>query len=92
MDNLHIVNLASYDRPEIVEQKNKEWVNYGIDNDYYSYLIDLFISSTTNNATINGISNMIYGKGLDALDSSTKTEEYAALRSIFPNEDLKRIC
>ena len=92
MDNLHIVNLASYDRPEIVEQKNKEWVNYGIDNDYYSYLIDLFICSTTNNATINGISNMIYGKGLDALDSSTKTEEYAALRSIFPNEDLKRIC
>ena len=34
---------------------------------------------------------MIYGKGLDALDSSTKTDEYAALRSIFNNDCLKKI-
>ena len=33
---------------------------------------------------------MIYGKGLDALDSSTKTEEYSALRSIFSNDCLRK--
>lgn len=91
MDNLHIVKLASYNRPKISEDKQKEWVNYGEDNDYYSYLIKLYTDSTTNNAIINGVSNMIYGKGLDALDSNTKTNEYAAMRSIISNVCLKKV-
>ena len=91
MDNLHIVNLASYNRPQISEDKNREWVNYGEDNDYYTYLIKLYTESTTNNAIINGVTNMIYGKGLDALDSSRKTNEYAALRSIFSDGCLRKI-
>jgi hypothetical protein len=91
MDNLHIVNLASYNRPKISEDKQKDWVNYGEDNDYYSYLIQLYTNSTTNNAIINGVSNMIYGKGLDALDSNTKTNEYAAMRSIISNTCLKKV-
>ncbi len=91
MDNLHIVNLASYNRPKISEDKQKDWVNYGEDNDYYSYLIKLYTESTTNNAIINGVSNMIYGKGLDALDSNTKTNEYAAMRSIVSNNCLKKV-
>ena len=91
MDNLHIVNLASYNRPKISEDKQKDWVNYGEDNDYYSYLIQLYTNSTTNNAIINGVSNMIYGKGLDALDSNTKTNEYAAMRSIISNVCLKKV-
>ena len=91
MDNLHIVNLASYNRPKISEDKNREWVEYGEDNDYYSYLINLYTESTTNNAIINGISNMIYGKGLDALDSNRKPNEYAAMRSIFSDTCLRKI-
>jgi len=91
MDNLHIVNLASYNRPKISEDKNREWVEYGDDNNYYQYLINLFTESTTNNAIINGISNMIYGKGLDALDSSRKPDEYAAMKSIFSDNDLRRL-
>ena len=91
MDNLHIVNLSSYNRPKVQEDKKKDWVAYGSDNNYYQYLIDLYTNSTTNNAIINGVSNLIYGKGLDALDSSTKTDEYAALRSIFKNECLKKV-
>lgn len=91
MDNLHIVNLASYNRPKISEDKNRNWVEYGEDNDYYSYLIELYTNSTTNNAIINGITNMIYGKGLDALDSSTKTDEYAAMRSIFHDKCLRKV-
>ena len=91
MDNLHILNLASYNRPKISEDKNRDWVNYGDDNDYYSYLIDLYTNSTTNNAIINGVSNMIYGKGLDALDSSRKPNEYASMRSIFSDSCLRKI-
>ena len=91
MDNLHIVNLASYNRPKISEDKNRDWVEYGEDNDYYSYLIDLYTESTTNNAIINGITNMIYGKGLDALDNSSKPDEYAAMRSIFHDSCLRKV-
>ena len=88
---VHVINLSTYNRPQITEDKKKEWVNYGADNNYYQYLIDLYTNSTTNNAIINGVSGMIYGKGLDALDSSTKTDEYAALRSIFHNQCLKKV-
>tara|TARA_R100000278_G_scaffold40193_2_gene35403 strand:+ start:11308 stop:13044 length:1737 start_codon:yes stop_codon:yes gene_type:complete len=91
MENLHIVNLSSYNRPKVQEDKKKDWVAYGDNNNYYQYLIDLYTNSTTNNAVINGVSNMIYGKGLDALDSSTKTDEYAALRSIFHDKCLKKV-
>ena len=80
---VHVISLSTYNKPEITEDKRKDWVNYGSDNNYYSYLIKLFTESTTNNAIIGGVSSMIYGKGLDALDNSTKTDEYAAMRSIF---------
>jgi hypothetical protein len=88
---VHVISLSTYNKPEITEDKRKDWVNYGSDNDYYSYLIKLFTDSTTNNAIIGGVSSMIFGKGLDALDSSTKTEEYAAMRSIFSNECLRKV-
>ena len=91
MDNLHIVNLSEYNRPKIKEDKHKEWVNYGDNNDYYSYLINLFINSATNNAIIQGISQLIYGKGLDATDSNKKPDEYAAMKSIFNDSDLRNV-
>ena len=72
MNDLRVVNLSTYTSPEIVEKSNKEWVSYGTDNNYFSYLIDRYNGSPTNNAIINGISEMIYGKGLDALDSNKK--------------------
>ena len=85
MNNLHILNLSGYNRPEIKENKNKEWVNYGADNNYYQYIIDRYTGSATNNAVINGVVNMIYGKGLDATNSSKKPDEYAQMKSIFSN-------
>jgi hypothetical protein len=90
MSNLHILNLAAYNRPQITESKNKEWVNYGIDNNYYQYIIDRYNGSATNNAIINGVVNMIYGKGLDATNSSKKPDEYAQMKSIFSKDDVRK--
>jgi hypothetical protein len=89
MDNIHIVNLSKYTSPEIVEVKNKDWVNYGEDNNYFGYLINRYKGSTTNNAIINGMSKMIYGKGLDATDSNRKPDQYAQMRSIISKDCLK---
>ena len=91
MDNTHIINLSSYVKPKVIEDKRKDWVAYGDDNNYYQYLIDLFVNSTTNGAIINGISSMIYGKGIDALDSSSKPDQYAAMKSIFSHSCMRKV-
>ena len=92
MDNIHLIQLNSYERPTITEEKNQQWVSIGDNNDYYQCLIDAFMDSTTNNAVINGVVNQIYGKGLDATDSSKKPEQYAQMRSLLKAKDLRRVC
>jgi len=85
------VNLSTYTSPEIVESKTKEWVEFGSDNNYFQFLIDRYNGSATNNAVINGISQMIYGKGLDATDSSKKPEAYARMISLFKKDVVRRL-
>ena len=90
-NDIHILQLSKYTSPVIVEQKNKEFVEYGSDNNYFQYLIDRYVGSTTNNAIIKGVKNMIFGKGLDALDSTRKPNQFAQMKSIIKNSDLSRI-
>ncbi len=85
------VNLSSYTTPEIVESKNKEWVEFGADNNYFKFLINRANGSATSGACITGISQMIYGKGLDATDSSRKPEAYARMISLFKKDDLRQL-
>ena len=92
MNDLRVINLSSYTTPKVVEYKNKEWIGYGDDNNYFRYLIDRYNGSPTNNAIINAISAMIYGKGLDATDSSRKPEEYAKMVSLFNNDCIRKLC
>jgi len=92
MNDLRIVNLSTYTTPEIVEKSNKEWVSYGSNNQYFKYLIDRYNGSPTNNAIINGISEMIYGRGLDALNSNKKPEQYAKMISLFHKDMVRKLC
>ncbi len=88
---ISFVNLSTYTSPEIVENKYKEWVEFGADNDYFKFLIDRYQGSPTNNAVINGVSQMIYGKGLDATNSSKKPEAYAEMISLFRKDVVRRL-
>ena len=92
MDNLHLIQLGQYERPTITEERNKDWVSIGDNNDYYQSLIDAYMDSTTNNAVINGVVNQIYGKGLDATDSSQKPDQYAQMKSLVKPHDLRNVC
>jgi len=92
MNDLRIVNLSTYTTPDIVEKSNKDWVAYGSDNNYFQYLIDRYNGSPTNNAIINGVSEMIYGKGLDALNSNKKPEQYAKMISLFHKDCVRKLC
>ena len=91
MSNISIVNLSAYTSPVIQENKKNNYIEYGADNNYFQYLIDRYLYSATNGAIITGVSNMIYGKGLDALDSNRKPNEYAQMKSIIKDADLKKI-
>ena len=92
MDNLHLIQLNQYERPTITEERNKNYVSIGDNNDYYQNLIDCYMDSTTNQAVINGVVNQIYGKGLDATDSNKKPDQYAQMKSLIKNDCLRKVC
>jgi hypothetical protein len=91
MSNIRFVNLSSYTTPVVKEQTGKEWVAYGENNLYFDYLIERYNGSATNNAIINGMSELIYGKGLDASDSNRKPNEYAQMKSLFTKDCLRKV-
>lgn len=92
MSDIRVVNLSTYTSPKIIEDKRNDFVGYGEDNNYYQYLIDQYQGSPTNNAIINGVSEMIYGKGLNATNSDKKPNEYAEMMTLFKKDDIKKIC
>ena len=94
MDNtmsLEFIQLQSYTAPSIIEQKNKDWVQYGDDNNYYQYLIDLYHGSPTNNACIKGIADQIYGKGLEVTSTSRNLPGYIEFKTMFAADDLRAV-
>lgn len=86
--SLKVIQLGKYTMPTISENKREKWVAYGEDNNYFKTLLEAK-DSPTNSALINGISDMIYGKGLYATDANRKPDEYAAMVQLF-TEDLMR--
>jgi hypothetical protein len=88
---ISFVNLSTYSSPKIVESKSKEWVEFGAQNNYFKFLIDRANGSATSGACITGISQMIFGKGLDATNSSKKPEQYALMISLFKKDVVRRL-
>jgi hypothetical protein len=87
--NVKFIELAKYETPVITEGKREDWVMYGEDNNYFQYLIDRYTYSPTNNAIINNIIKLVYGRGLNALDASKKPQQYAQFMTMF-NKDCVR--
>ena len=90
-NNIHVINLSSYQTPVIQESKRDNWVEFGKDNNYFQYLSDRYTYSTTNNAIINNISRLVYGRGLSALDASKKPNEYAQMMSLFHADCVRKL-
>jgi hypothetical protein len=87
--SIKLIQLASYTTPAVIEQKNKELVEYGEDNNYYQYLIDLYYGSPTNNSAIKGISDMIYGEGLEVVKADRHLAGYLDLKKVFQDDCLR---
>lgn len=91
MTNLKFVQLEAYKAPVAIEDRTNEWVAYGSENDFYQYLIDSYNKSTTNNAVINNIIKLVFGKGLKARDGKLKPELYAKFITIFSPKCVKKV-
>jgi hypothetical protein len=62
----NVLALAKYEQRSHREKITEEWVEYGDDNNFPGYLIELFHASPTHNALCNTIAQMIFGQGFDA--------------------------
>jgi DNA-binding Lrp family transcriptional regulator len=57
-------DIDKYKTPEFYQEKNKKYVNFGSDNLYPLYLVDLFNRSAKHNAILTGKQTYVYGSGL----------------------------
>jgi len=89
--NNYFIQLEEYKSPKITESKRDEWVEFGEDNNYFQYLIDRYNNSTTNNAIINNIIKLNYGKGIKAKDAKLRPNEYARFKMLFSDDTVKKV-
>jgi hypothetical protein len=89
--NYTITNLSAYEMPKAIEDKLKDYVAYGEDNDYFNFLIQQYLQSATNNAAIKSISDLIYGQGLCIDGLEKDSAQVKELRKLINHRDLKKI-
>jgi hypothetical protein len=89
--NLSVVNVNGNNSLPIITEDTKTrhaWVPFGVygHDDFFDAVTLAYNTSTTNAACIEGIADLIYGKGLYSKDESFNT----TLNRIIPQEDVKR--
>jgi hypothetical protein len=89
--NFSIVNFAQQDIPVVTEDTKTRyaWVPIGIQmhDDFYDIITEGYNNSTTNAACIEGISDMIFGKGIYSKNQNFQRN----LEVIVPQEEIKRV-
>lgn len=81
--NLSILEYQSPLLPIFKESQNKLWIDMGVDNLYPHYLEELYATSSMHGAIIKGVSEMIYGEGLNAVNKDKDVEQWLKVNSIF---------
>jgi hypothetical protein len=86
---MELLKLKEYQERSYAEIPSHEgWVQYGDDNLFPQYLIDLYKSSATHNALCTSIAMMIFGDGVQAntLDARLKIEEWGL------DDEIRKAC
>ena len=86
---MELLKLKEYEERSYAEIPSHEgWVQYGDDNLFPQYLIDLYKSSATHNALCTSIAMMIFGDGVQAntLDARLKIEEWGL------DDEIRKAC
>ena len=91
----NVFGLPTHELPLFTEKTGRDWVDYGFDNRYGDYLRDLYLGSSIQAAVVNGVSEMIYGDGLDATDREEKPEQWLKTQKLLENSDeniMRQLC
>ncbi len=86
---MEILNLSQYEAKSHRESPSRDgYINYGEDNLFPQYLVDLYQSSATHNALCTSIAYMIFGEGLktEDLDAKLKIQEWGL------DDEIRRAC
>ena len=92
--NIHVLNLSSYTAPKVIKVTGKDWVEYKLEDtkeEYFTYLQNRILGSTTHGSVVNNMAKLIYGKGLSATDAARNTEQYAQMKSIVKEKGLRKV-
>ena len=89
--NFSVVNMTQQEIPVITEDTKTryQWVPFGIigPDDFFQNITNAFTTSTTNSACIEGIADLIFGKGLYSKDEAFQK----VLDKLIPQEEMKRV-
>ena len=91
----NVFGLPTHELPLFTEKTGRDWVDYGFDNQYGDYLRDLYLGSSIQAAVVNGVSEMIYGDGLDATDREEQPEQWLKTQKLLENSDediMRQLC
>jgi len=67
-NDIRLIQLNNYIRPKLEENKGRNWVLNGKNNSFYKYIIDRYNGSSTHSAIINSYIDMVYGRGIGAIN------------------------
>jgi superfamily II DNA or RNA helicase len=92
--NHKVVNLSGgYITPRIneLQANRKPWIDIGLEegNDYFDTLIKRYNTSPTNQACIDGTTDLILGKGIKARNGNKQLEDY--LYTLTNEDEIRKI-
>jgi hypothetical protein len=91
-EQFSVLNLTRQDVPIVTEDTKTryQWVPVGIldQDDYFGMVTEAYNTSTTNAACVEGVADLIYGKGIFTNEGEEKQKH---LDKVVPPEDLRRI-
>ena len=90
--NIIYVKLNAYEIPEFKENKGKEWISYGADNNFPALLLDMYDNAPKHRAIVDGKADLIAGKGWNVNNKALSVLNAAKLiqftQTINPSESL----
>lgn len=93
MDNYKHIVLAfdQAQQPKFTEKKSKGYVEFGKENNYPNYLIDLYSESPKHGAIVKGKTTYIYGKGFEEPGTANSLESWNdVLKKCIKDDELFR--
>ena len=85
--DITLIQMSNYVKPEIKEQIGRKWVLNGDRNSFTQYVINRRTGSPTNGSVINVYCELLFGKGIA---ENGKDEIYKELVEIFPKREQKK--